>query len=88
MAEIKEVLEVVDAVEAIAVGIGHASEGGLDLGEVLGVLATNISKLQTAITGAEDIPAELDDLDLDEVEQLTDRLQDAVFNIIRSFGTP
>ena len=83
---IQQTIEVIDALETILVELGAAArDGRLGAGEILGIVGASLGKLQTALEGAEAIPAELGELALDELDAMLARFQQAVFAVLRSF---
>jgi len=78
---IKELLEVLNAVEALSVdAIEHLKDGvGLD---DISVLTENITLIKDAVDGVGEVPGELKDLDAEEIKQLLLKGTDMVFNIL------
>jgi len=66
---LKETLEVVSAVQTLAVDVINASKDGLDVNDVA-VLLKNVEPLKEAVVGADVAVKELKDLDWLEVQQL------------------
>lgn len=74
MAEIKELKEAVEFFVAFADAVDESLEGGLNWQDVFNLVPA-MTKLPAAISGAEEIPEELYDLDDAERKEIVDAIE-------------
>ena len=78
---IKEILEILDAVDSLTVDAIVALKDGLSFDDI-GVVTGNLTKIKDAVDGVTEVGAELKDLDFSEVKVLVNRALDMVENIL------
>jgi len=79
--DIKNLLEMLEAVQSLAVDAIKNHIVGVDISDV-SILTSNIGKIKDALEGIASIPEEVKDLDQEEIKQLVLKGTEIVFAIL------
>jgi hypothetical protein len=81
MAGIKEVSEVVKAVNKLSVDVIKGLKDGVQFDDI-DIIIANIDSVKQAIEGVDQVGAELKDLDLNEIKELVNMAIELVMSVI------